>query len=90
MFQVIDKTVYAMAGVRVISSLIEMSGAMVMLWAGSADRALQVNAVLALVGPLVLITVTLLGLSGYSGELNWWKMVWVVVGVGCILYGTRG
>lgn len=91
MFGTVEKVVMAMATIRFISSLLEMSGAFLMLYFGTAVKALQVNAGLALVGPFVLVSVTMLGLSGLAGEGNSLaKMVWVLVGVGCILYGTRG
>jgi len=89
-FQVVDKVVYGMAGVRIVSSLIELSGALLMLYLGTAAKALQVNGALALVGPFVLITVTMLGLTGMASDFHPWRIVFVVLGVGCILFGTRG
>lgn len=91
MFDITEKVVLGMAGIRFLSSLLEMTGAFLMLYFGTASRALQVNGFLALVGPFVLVTVTMLGLSGLAGEVNHWsKIVWVLMGVACILYGTRG
>jgi hypothetical protein len=90
MFHVTEKIVYGMASVRVLSSLIEMTGAILMLYFGTAAKALQVNATLALVGPIVLVSVTFLGVLGVAGEISWGKIVWIVLGVGCILYGAKG
>lgn len=90
MFQVVDKVVYGMSGIRILSSIIEFSGALLMLYFGTASKALQVNGTLALVGPFVLITVTMLGLTGVAGEVHPWRMILVVIGVGCILLGARG
>ncbi|SFU89791.1 Protein of unknown function [Alicyclobacillus macrosporangiidus] len=89
-FEVIDKVVYAMAGLRFLSSLAELTGACLMLYFGTAASALQVNAALALVGPLVLVTVTMLGISGLAGEMALWRIALIVLGVGCILLGARG
>lgn len=90
MFHVLDKTVYAMAGIRILSSLIEFSAALVMLYVGTASKALQVNAVLALVGPVILISVTALGLSNLAGSVPLSRIAAIVMGVGLILYGARG
>jgi hypothetical protein len=89
MFTVLDKVVYGMAGLRFISSLIELSGAFLMLYFGSAAKALQINAGLAFIGPLVLVTVTILGVSGMADSISWVRAMWIVLGVLCILFGTR-
>jgi hypothetical protein len=89
MFDVAEKVVLGMAGIRLLSSLIEMTGAFLMLYFGTASKALQVNAALALVGPVVLVTVTFLGVLGVADDIRWGKLVWIVVGVGCILYGAK-
>ncbi|CAM3794953.1 YqhV family protein [Alicyclobacillus pomorum] len=90
MFHVTEKVVLGMAGIRVLSSFIEMTGAILMLYFGTAAKALQVNAALALVGPVVLVSVTFLGVLGVADEMSWGKIVWIVLGVGCILYGAKG
>ncbi|MCL6445812.1 MAG: YqhV family protein [Alicyclobacillus sp.] len=91
MLHVVDKWVYGMAGLRLLSSLVEMSGAMLMLYYGTAAKALQVNAALAFVGPLVLVTVTLLGVAGIaSNDMHWGRIACILFGVGCILFGARG
>ncbi len=91
MLNIQDKVVYGMAGIRVISSAIEFIGAMLMLYFGTADKALQVNAGLALVGPIVLLSVTFLGIVGIAGEgMAWQRIALILFGVGCILFGARG
>lgn len=89
MFQVEDKIVYGMASVRFISSCIEFVGACLMIYFGTAEKALQVNGALALVGPLVLVTVTFLGIAGMAGQMQWTRIAVILMGVGCILYGAR-
>jgi hypothetical protein len=89
MFSVLDKIVYGMAGLRLLSSMIEFTGAVLMLYFGTASRALQVNAGLSLVGPFVLVTVTILGVSGMADSIEWSRIGWIVVGVACILFGAR-
>ncbi|MBX5437385.1 MAG: YqhV family protein [Alicyclobacillaceae bacterium] len=79
-----------MAGLRLTSSMFELAGALLMLYFGTAARALQVNGLLALVGPLVLVSVTALGLWGVADDLEWSRIAWILLGVGCILFGARG
>ncbi|MCL6516186.1 DUF2619 domain-containing protein [Alicyclobacillus sp.] len=90
MFEVVDKVVWAMAGMRCLSSLVELTGALLMLYFGTAASALQVNAALALVGPFVLVTVTMLGVSGLAGEIALWRIALIILGVGLILFAARG
>lgn len=91
LFHAADKVVYAMASVRVMSSLVEMTGAFLMLYFGTASKALQVNGTLALFGPIVLVTVTFLGVAGLADHgIHWWRIVCILIGVGFILYGAKG
>lgn len=90
MFGVVDKAVYGMAGLRFLSSFVEMSGALLMLYFGTATKALQVNAALAMVGPTVLVLVTMFGVSAMTADgIPIGKVVCIVLGVLLILYGAR-
>jgi hypothetical protein len=88
--QVVDHVVWGMAGLRFLSGTIEVLAAFLMLYFGTVERAVMVNAVLSLVGPTVLILVTTLGLIGLAEKLELWRMVIVMAGVGLILWGVRG
>lgn len=85
-----DNIVYGMAGLRFLSGLIEVSAALLMVYFGTVQRAVQINAGLAMVGPTVLILVTSLGLIGLADKLEFWRMAVVMLGVGLILWGVRG
>lgn len=89
-FTVVDKLVYGMAGLRILSGCLELTGAFLMLWFGTAQKALQVNAGLALTGPATLVLVTLLGTVSLAGEIHTSRIVLIVIGVGFILFGARG
>ncbi|MFB5191135.1 YqhV family protein [Alicyclobacillus fastidiosus] len=89
MWQVVDKVVYGMASLRFISGMIELTGGLLMLYFGTAQRALQVNGLLALVGPVVLIGVTAFGVIGIADEVKIWRIVMLLIGVGCILFASR-
>lgn len=76
-----------MALLRILSGSIELTAALVMLKLNDVTKALSVNAMLALVGPLILISTTTIGLVGLSDKLSPVKLMWVVAGVGCLLIG---
>lgn len=82
-----DKTVFSMALLRIVSGSIELTAALVMLKFNEVQKALAVNSMLALVGPVVLLTTTTIGLVGLSDKLSPMKFIWVAVGVSCLLIG---
>lgn len=89
MFFVKDKFVFGMALVRVLSSIIEFSAAVLMLKFDSIEQAVKINAVLAFVGPLVLITVTTIGLAGLAGKVSLSKLIIIGIGVTIIFIGVN-
>lgn len=82
-----DKSAFGMAMLRLLSGSIEVTAAIVMLRLNDVQKALAVNSMLALVGPLVLISTTAIGLVGLADKLSPAKFVWIVAGVGCLLIG---
>lgn len=88
MFLVKDKIVFSMAMLRVISSIIEFTAAMLFLKFDSVEKALKINAVLALIGPTIMTTVTVLGLVGISGKVSLGRFLIIFVGVVLIFYGV--
>lgn len=83
----LNKIVLSMAMLRLLSGSIEICAALIMLRLNEIDKALVVNSSLALVGPLVLIATTTIGLVGLSDKLSASKFVWVAVGVTCLMIG---
>ncbi|NSL50376.1 YqhV family protein [Bacillus sp. P2(2020)] len=77
----------SMAGLRILSALIELSAAIAMLFLNDVKKALAVNAFLAMVGPTILITTMSIGLISLSDDLSVSKLVFIAIGVGFILYG---
>jgi len=84
---VINKVVLTMGMLRLLSGSIEIAAALIMLRLNQIDKALAVNASLALVGPIILISTTTIGLVGLSDKLSLGKMLWVTAGVACLLIG---
>ncbi|WP_053363602.1 YqhV family protein [Bacillus sp. FJAT-27251] len=89
MFQLLEKAVLGMAALRLLSGSIEIFAALLMLKLNDIGKALVVNSSLALVGPLILILTTTIGLLGLADKISFGKMFWVLLGVGFILYGVR-
>ncbi|WP_219836432.1 YqhV family protein [Paenibacillus sp. R14(2021)] len=83
-----NKIVLSMATLRMFSGTLEIMAALLMLRLNQIDKAIIVNSSLALVGPLVLISTTTIGLAGLSDKLSYGKMLWIVGGVACILVGA--
>ncbi|WP_442601226.1 YqhV family protein [Paenibacillus sp. KN14-4R] len=83
----VNKIVLSMASLRVLSGCIEIVAAMIMLRLAQVEKALLVNSTLAIVGPLVLLTTTTIGLVGIAEKLSISKMLWLLAGVSCLFIG---
>ncbi|MBD0380732.1 YqhV family protein [Paenibacillus sedimenti] len=83
----INKIVLSMASLRLMSGSIEIIAAIIMLRLANIEKALLVNSGLALVGPLVLLATTTIGLVGIAEKLSFGKMLWVLAGVSCLFIG---
>lgn len=82
-----DKFVLGMASLRMLSGSIELVAAILMLRFMQVEKALLINSGLALVGPMVLLTTTTIGLVGMADKLSASKMLWILAGVSCIFFG---
>ncbi|MEI7024675.1 YqhV family protein [Paenibacillus sp. y28] len=82
-----DKAVLAMALLRVLSGSIELTAAYLIYRFNQVDKALLVNSSLALVGPLIFIGVTAVGMIHLADKLSFSKLLWVLLGVSCIFIG---
>jgi hypothetical protein len=82
-----DKIVASMATLRFMSGSLEILAGLLMLRLNQVDKALLVNSGLAVVGPLVLLATTTIGLVGLADKLSLSKLLWIVLGVSCIFIG---
>jgi putative exporter of polyketide antibiotics len=89
MFIIFEKAVLGMAFLRLISGSIELFAAILMLKFNSVEKALVVNSSLAIVGPIILILTTSIGLLGIVEKISYMKMVWIFLGVGFIFVGVK-
>ena len=84
----VPKILLVMISMRLLSSFIEFSAAFLMYHLNDIESAIRINAVLGLVGPIILVIVTFLGLIELSHELDFKKMILICLGVLLILWGT--
>lgn len=85
----IESAVLGMVVLRVISGLIELTAAGLMFKFNSVEKAIAINAMLAIVGPLILITTMTIGLVGMAGKLSVSKLLIIGLGVLLILIGIK-
>lgn len=83
-----DPWVRSMASVRMLSSMIELTGAILMLRSGQVRTAVGINAGLGLVGPTIFAVTSALGIAGLEGSLPLHKLVLVGGGVLLVLLGA--
>ncbi|TLS36364.1 YqhV family protein [Pseudalkalibacillus caeni] len=83
----IDGTVFSMAMFRILSASIEFTAALLMLYFNDVRKALFINSMLAIVGPLILIVTMTIGVVGLADELSFGKILLILVGIGFILIG---
>lgn len=84
-----EKAIIGMAALRIMSGSIEVLAALFILKVNQVEKALLINSGLAIVGPIVLLTTTTIGLIGMSDRISIWKMAWIFTGVLCIFVGVR-
>ena len=89
MFIIIEKVVLGMAFLRLISGGIEIFAAMLMIKFNTVEKALMVNSSLALIGPIILVLTTSIGLIGLVEKISIMKFVWIALGVSFIFIGVK-
>ncbi|MBB6446374.1 YqhV family protein [Bacillus benzoevorans] len=89
MFHLYEKAILGMALLRILSGSLEIIVALMFLKYNNLEKALMLNSSLALVGPIILITTTTIGLFGIAEKISFAKLFWVFGGVACILYGVK-
>jgi hypothetical protein len=82
-------TLNSMATIRVISGLLEIIVAFIFLKGGRVENALRMNAFLGLIGPLVFLLVSVLGVVAIAVKLSWYKMTMICLGIIMVMIGTK-
>jgi hypothetical protein len=78
-----------MAVIRVISGLLEIATAIVFIKVGRVNSALRLNAFLGLIGPVVFVLVSVLGIAAIAVKLSWIKLVLLSLGIVLVMVGTK-
>jgi hypothetical protein len=89
MFIIIEKVVLGMAFLRLISGSIEIFAAILMIKFNTVEKALMVNSSLSLIGPIILVLTTSIGLLGIVEKISIMKFVWIALGVSFIFVGVK-
>lgn len=74
---------------RLLSGFLEISAGTMMIYFQNVETALKINALLALIGPTMMIIVTSLGLVGIAGSVSLGKMLTILCGVALIFFGIN-
>jgi hypothetical protein len=82
-----DTSVLSMAILRFISAAIECTAAILMLYFNDGKKALIINSMLAVVGPIIFILTTTIGLVSISATLSYGKLILIGIGVFFIVIG---
>jgi hypothetical protein len=78
-----------MAVIRIISGLLEIATAIIFIKVGRVDSALRLNAFLGLIGPIVFILVSVLGIAAIAVKLSWVKLLLLSLGLLLVIVGTK-
>lgn len=74
---------------RILSGLLEITTAIFILRFQRVETALQLNALLGLVGPIIFLLVSALGIVAVAVKISPFKIVLIVLGVIFTLLGTK-
>ncbi len=89
MEEIEQKILSGMAILRLLSGLLEIIAALLFLRLQKVETALQLNAILGLVGPMVFLLVSTLGLVAVAVRLSLVKVCLIVLGVLFTILGTK-
>ncbi|WP_010650531.1 YqhV family protein [Oceanobacillus massiliensis] len=89
MFNLLEKAIVAMALLRIASGSLEILAAFLIMKFNEIEKALIINSILALIGPMILIISTTIGLYSLADKISFDKMLWIVLGVAFIIYGIK-
>lgn len=78
-----------MGFIRVLSGSLELCAGLLIMYFNKVETAVKINALLAIIGPTVMITVTALGLAGIADKVSLGKMLTILSGVMLIFFGLN-
>lgn len=84
-----DKLIWGIRLVRALSATIEVSAVLLLLRMQDVRPMLRLNSALGLVGPLIFIAVSAMGLAEGLGKIHPQKLLLILAGVVLVVLGTR-
>ena len=84
-----DKLIWGMRLVRGLSAMIEVTATLFLLNMTDPRAMLRLNSALGLVGPIIFISVSALGIAASLGQVQPQKLLLVLAGVTLVVLGTR-
>lgn len=79
----------AMGFLRLLSGCIELFAGYLIIYFNQVETALKINSVLAIIGPVIMIIVTSLGLMGIANQITLGKMITILTGVTLVFIGLN-
>src|SRR5690625_2416617 len=89
MFGYLERVILVMAGLRLFSGIVELTAGFLILKFNHVQKALAINAILAVIGPLIFITSMAVGIVHIADKMSYSKLLLISVGVGFILLGLK-
>ncbi len=86
---VIEKALILIIALRLISGSIELTAAALMFKFNDLEKAFYINTLLALVGPVILITTTGIALLGLAEKVSLIKILCLFGGIFLILFSMK-
>jgi len=84
-----DKLIWGIRLMRGLSAAIEVSAVLLLLRMQDVRPMLRLNSALGLVGPLIFIAVSAMGLAEGLGKIHPQKLLLILTGVVLVVLGTR-
>lgn len=84
-----EKALWGIRIARALSATIEVTAVLLLLRMQDVKEMIRLNSVLGLVGPVIFIVVSALGLATMAGKIAPGKLLLVLAGVVLVLLGTR-
>ncbi|MGG0643298.1 YqhV family protein [Sporosarcina gallistercoris] len=85
----IERALFFIILLRVISGSIEISAAALMFKFNDLEKAFYINSLLALVGPFILIVTTGIALTGLTEKISLTRMICLFAGIILILISLK-
>ncbi len=84
-----DRLLWGIRIMRAISATIEVLAAITLFRLVDVKAMIRLNSLLGLVGPVIFITVSALGLAAGLGKIEPFRLILILAGVLLVVLGTR-